>query len=110
MMRSNISNGTVKQWAVKDNTFSAAGEATVTPTLPGGGTGKPVKIRASGNVAGWATINIGAQSQIVILINPNAPYTEEAIPGSAFPGVVGSVPVDLNASGAGTLVVSIGFA
>ena len=110
MMRSNIGTAGVKQWAVADNVFSAAGEVTVSPTLPGGGTGRPVKIRASGNVSGWATLNIGAESQIVILINPNAPYTEEAIPASAFPGVVGSVPVELNASAAGTLVVSVGFA
>ena len=100
----------VKQWAVGSNTFTAAGTATVTPTLPGGAIGRPVKIKASGSVAGYATLNIGTQAQVVVLINPNAAYTEEPIPASAFPSPVGSAPVSVTASGAGVVTVAIGFA
>ncbi len=102
--------GGAKQSAVAQNTFAAAGTASVTPTLPGGAVGKPYRMRVSGSVAGYATMNIGTQAQVVCLVNPNAPFTEQPIPASAFPSAVGSVPVSLTASGAGVISVAIDFA
>jgi len=99
-----------KQMAVAQNTFSAAGSATLTPTLPGGATGRPIWVRASGSVAGYVTVNIGTQAQIVVSVTPNAPYTEEKIPAAAFPNPVGAVPVSATAAGAGVITVYIGFA
>ena len=98
-----------KQMAVAANTFTGAGSANLTPTLPGGAPGMPRRVRASGSVSGYVTISIGTQAQLVLLVNPNAPFTEIAIPPSAFPGPVNSVPVSVTAAGAGTITVVVVF-
>ena len=103
-------NSGIKQSATASNTFTAAGTAAITPTLPGGASGRPVKIRASGSVAGYVTLNVGTQAQIVVLVNPNAPAAEQAIPPQAFPNPVNSVATSATASGAGLVVVAIDFA
>jgi hypothetical protein len=97
-------------WAIAGNTFTGAGSASVTPTLPNGGIGVPVLMRVSSSVQGNAILNISNSQQIVALSNPNAPPVEVEIPPGAFPGKQGSVAVTLNASGAGTINVAIGFA
>lgn len=101
---------TYKQSATATNTFTAAGTATITPTLPGGASGRPVRIRASGSVAGYVTLNIGTNAQIVVAVNPNAPQQSEAIPASAFPNPVNSVTTSATAAGAGFIVVTVDFA
>lgn len=98
------------QEAVASNTFTASGSASVSPALPSGSTGKPVYFEVSGTVAGYATLSIGTTAQIVVSNNPAAGPTRKLIPASAFKGPVNSVPVTLNASGAGTLTVIVGFA
>ncbi len=103
-------NAAAKQQAVASNTFAAAGTASLTPTLPGGATGKPIYVRVSGSVAGYVTVAVGTQAQFVVLVNPNAPFTQEPLPASAFPSPVNAVPVSATAAGAGTISVVIGFA
>ena len=103
-------SGGYKQSATASNTFTAAGTAAITPTLPGGASGRPVRIRASGSVAGYVTLNIGTQAQIVVMVNPNAPQQEQPIPASAFPNAVNSVATSATAAGAGLIVVTIDFA
>lgn len=102
-------NGGSKQWAVAQNTFTAAGSASLSPALSGGQVGKPVEIEVSGSVAGYVTLTFGNNSQIVVLVNPNAPYTVKAIPATAFPSPTNSVSVTATASGAGVITVAIGF-
>lgn len=100
----------VKLWASASNTFTASGSASLTPSLGAGQVGKPVVIRASGSVSGDVTLTFGNNSQVVVLVNPNAPYTEETIPPSAFNVPSNSVSVTANADGAGTIRVAVGFA
>ena len=100
----------ITQWAATKHTFSTAGNtATVTATLPGGQTGIPRVLRASGGVSGIATITYGASAQVIAPINPNAPYTDVLIPATAFPNPTGSVPIKLTGDAAGTLRATVGF-
>jgi hypothetical protein len=100
-----------KQDAVTIVTTTAGGTATSGAcTLPGGATGKPVKITASGAVAGYVVINVGTQAQFVLPVNPNAPFTEKALPSTAFPSPVNSVPISVTTTAAGSVVVTISFA
>lgn len=96
-------------WASAANTFTAAGNSTQTPTLPGGAVGIPVVVRASGNVSGQVAINISNTQQVIVPVNPNAPYTEVALPANAFPARTGQVSATLTADGAGTIRVLVGF-
>lgn len=100
----------VKLWASASNTFTAAGSASLTPALGAGQIGKPVVIRASGGVSGNVVLTFGNNAEIVVLVNPNAAYTEEVIPATAFPVASNSVSVTANADGAGTIRVAVGFA
>ena len=101
--------GSAKQWAVAQNTFTASGSASLSPALSGGQVGKPIEIEVSGSVAGYVTLTYGNNSQVVVLVNPNAPYTSKAIPSTAFPALTNSVSVTATASGAGVITVAIGF-
>ena len=103
-------NAGIAVWASAANTFSAAGSATSTPTLPGGAIGFPRVVRASGNVSGQVVVNISNNQQVIVPVNPNAPFTEVAIPASAFPIKTGQVSVTLTSDGAGTIRALIGFA
>jgi hypothetical protein len=91
-------------------TATAAGATALTPTLPNGGIGMPTRIKASGNVAATVVLNISNSQQIIALVNPNAPPTEEEIPPGAFPGKQGSVAVTATLSAAGNVYVAVGFA
>jgi hypothetical protein len=91
-------------------TATAAGATALTPTLPNGAIGMPVRIKASGSVAATVTLNISNSQQIVVLVNPNAPPTEEEVPAGAFPGKQGSVSVTAELSAAGNVYVAVGFA
>lgn len=96
-------------WAQASNTFSAAGTSAQTPTLPGGAVGTPRVVRASGSVSGYVTVNISNTQTVIVPVNPNAPYTEVALPPTAFPTKTGQVSVTLGADGAGTIRCLIGF-
>jgi len=96
-------------WANATATLSAAGSASLTPSLPAGATGIPRKIKAAGNVSAIVTLAIGNTQEIVVLVNPNAPPSEEEIPAKAFDGPVNSVAVTVTTSGAGNVYVAIGF-
>jgi hypothetical protein len=109
MMRSNLGNLGAKQWGTFVNTFSAAGSQAGTVALSNGQTGKPVVIRASGNVSGQVSLTYGNGSQVIIPVNPNAPYTEEKVPASGFPNPTNAVAVTLTADGAGTIRCLVGF-
>jgi hypothetical protein len=96
-------------WANASASLSAAGSTTLNPALPSGAVGMPVKIKASGSVAAIVTLAISNSAQIVVLVNPNAPASEETIPKNAFPGKVNAVAVTVTTSGAGDVFVAIGF-
>jgi hypothetical protein len=108
MFNPNAGKGKGLIWATA--TATAAGVTNLTPTLPGGAIGMPRKIKASGSVAATVTLNISNSQQIIVLVNPNAPPTEEDVPSNAFPGKQGSVSVVANLSAAGNVFVAVGFA
>jgi hypothetical protein len=96
-------------WAYASATLSAAGSTNLNPSLPGGATGIPRKIKASGSVAAVVTLAISNTQEITVLVNPNAPAAEELIPDKAFPGAQNSVAVTVTTSGAGTVYVAVAF-
>lgn len=104
------SRGSGKQDATATATFTAAGSQNVTPELPGGATGRPIKVKASGSVSGVVLINVGTQAQLALPVNPNAPYTERDIPANAFPSPVNNLPLTIQATGAGAITVVVTFA
>lgn len=97
-------------WASTSNTFAAAGNASKTATLPGSAVGRPRMLRASGSVSGEVDIAVSNTQTLICPVNPNAPYTEIALPSYAFPTATGAVPVTLVADGAGVIRAVIGFA
>ena len=109
-MASRSSAAGVKQWASEAYTASASGSSSETVTLPGGQVGKPVMLRGSGSVSGQISLTYGNNAEIIVPVNPNAPYAETAIPPSAFPNPTGTVTVTITADGAGTIRALVGFA
>lgn len=103
-------NSGAKQWASATYTASAAGSSTETITLPNQQTGRPVMLRGSGSVSGQIVLTYGNAAQIIVPVNPNAPFSESPIPASAFPNPTGSVTVTVTADGAGVIRALIGFA
>ena len=99
----------VKQWADAAYTATAAGSESETVSLPGGQVGKPIMLRGSGSVSGKIVLRYGNNAQIIVPVNPNAPYSETPIPGTAFPNPTGSVTVTITADGAGTIRALVGF-
>lgn len=101
----------ITQWAtaVATNSTTATATSTVTATLPAGQTGRPRILRASGNQTALSIITYGASAQIHVPVNPNAQYSQDAIPPSAFPSPTNSVPVTVTLYGKGSVLVSIGF-
>ena len=99
----------IKQWASTSNTFAGAGTQSKTATLPGGATGRPVLLRASGSVSGEVDLTIGNGAIIAVPVNPNAPYTDAIIPASAFVSAVGEVTLSLVGDGAGVIRCLVGF-
>ena len=98
-----------KQTAVASNTFAAAGNATVTPALPGTAVGIPKWMRLQGNVSGQASIQIGNLAVLTAVCVPNQAPDVVMIPTGAFPNALNSVSVVLTADAAGTLRVVVGF-
>ena len=109
-MSSRSSSAGVKQWASTAYAASAAGSETATVTLPGGQVGKPVMLRGSGSVSGQISLTYGNNAEIIVPVNPNAPYAETVIPSTAFPNPTGSVTLTITADGAGTIRALVGFA
>lgn len=99
-----------KQWASASYTASGAGTSSETATLPSNQTGKPILLRVSGSVSGQVVLTYGNAAQIIAPVNPNAPYSDIPIPGSAFPAPTGSVTMSLTADGAGVIRALVGFA
>ena len=99
----------VKQWADASYTATAAGSSSETITLPGGQVGKPIVLRGSGSVSGKITLTYGNNAQIIVPVNPNAPYSETEIPGTAFPNPTGSVTVTVATDGSGVIRALVGF-
>jgi hypothetical protein len=95
--------------AVSTASPSTAGTGTITASLPAGAIGKPRKLSASGNIAGYVALNISNTQQIVCLINPNAPPSVVDIPDEAFPSKTNSVSVSYTVSGAGFIAVDVWF-
>ena len=113
MMRSPATAAKNTQTAVATHTSSAAETSftTVNATLPGGATGRPVKIKASGSVSGIVQFQFGAQAQYAIPVAPNQLPVEYVIPVSAFPNKTNEVPVQFECTGgAGTLIAVVEFA
>lgn len=94
-----------KQSAQGSHTATGAESSltSVTINFPNGSTVKPKAIRVSGSVSGFVQFTASAGQVITIACNPNAPYTEESIPPTAFPDPVNSLAVGFQADGAGTI-------
>lgn len=99
----------IKQWA-SSQVDAAAGSQTVNISLPAGQVGRPVKLKAGGAVNALVSISFGNNSDVSAIVNPNAPADVVDIPASGFPSPTNSVAVTLNASAAGYVTISIGFA
>ena len=99
-----------KQWASAAYTATAAGSSNLTPQLPGGQVGRPTVLRGSGSVSGQIVLTYGNNAQIVVPVNPNAPFSDAEIPASAFPAPTGQVSVTVTADGAGVIRALVGFA
>ena len=108
MMRSTMSNVSGMD-ASYSNTFTAAGSVSGTAALGNGQVGKPVKIKVSGSVSGQAVITYGNNASKIVPCNPNAPFTEDVIPGSAFPKPTNAVSITLTADGAGVIRAIVTF-
>lgn len=105
-----MSNHNGTQDAQAANTFTGAGTIVQTITLPGGAVGTPKTIKGTGSVSGYVTITYGNGAQVLVPVNPNAPFAERPIPPTAFPSKVGSVSVTLGADGAGVIRAIVSFA
>ena len=94
-----------EQNATAQHTATAAETSftTVAASLPGGATGRPIILRASGSVAGLVQIQFGSQASYTIAVAPNQLPVDYTIPVSSFPNRVNSVNILFEASGAGTL-------
>ena len=101
------SSGTtgLEQNATAQHTATGAESSftTVAASLSGGATGIPLKLRASGSVAGIVRIQFGSQATYDIAVAPNQLPVEYDIPPTAFPNKVNSVNVLFEAAAAGTL-------
>jgi hypothetical protein len=109
MSMKNGSGANAKQWASVAYTATAAGSSSETVTLPGGQVGKPVMLRGSGSVSGQISLVYGNNAEILVPVNPNAPFSETPIPPTAFPAPTGSVTVTVTADGAGVVRALVGF-
>lgn len=89
---------------------AAAGAQSGTVTLPSGQVGKPLWMRVSGAVSCLVTVKFGNNSGVDAIVNPNGPADQVDIPASAFPAPTNSVDVTVNASAAGYVYVTVGFA
>ena len=101
------------QTAVATHTSTAAETSftTVAASLPGGATGKPRKLKASGSVSGIVQIAFGNQAAYAIPVAPNQFPVEYIIPASAFPNAVNALNVQFECTGGvGTLIAVIEFA
>jgi hypothetical protein len=111
--RNSRSSGKNNQTALAQHTSTAAETTftTVTATLPGGATGKPIKVISSGSVGGVVQFQFGSQSVYQMPIAPNNLPVEYVIPASAFPNKTGSVQVGIMCSGGvGTIICIVEFA
>ena len=108
MMRTNA-NYVSGMDASYSNTFSAAGSVSGTASLGNGQVGKPVRIKVSGSVSGQAVITYGNNASKIVPCNPNAPFTEDVIPATAFPKPTNAVSITLTADGAGVIRAIVTF-
>ena len=113
MMKGSMNSaGKSTQTAVATHTSTAAETSftTVAATLPGGATGRPIKLKASGSVSGIVQIQFGSQAVYSIPAAPNQLPAEYVIPASAFPNKVNSVNIQFECTGgAGTLIGVVEF-
>ncbi len=105
-------NNSNTQSAVATHTASGSESSytLVAATLPGGAVGFPKSISCSGNVGGLVQFQFGSQAVKTVAVAPNQLPVVIPISPSAFPNKVGSVNVQFEAFGAGTLVGIVDFA
>ena len=110
MMKSGAGNQNM-QSAVATHTPTAAESSftTVAATLPGGAVGMPKVVHCSGSVGGLVQVQFGSQAVRTIAVAPNQLPVDIQIPPSAFPNKVGSVNIQFEGFGAGTLVGVVDF-
>lgn len=104
-----VNNGGVKQWA-SAALDAVAGTQSLTVSLPAGQVGRPVKLKVAGAVAALVTLAFGNGSNIAAVVNPNGPGDQVDIPASGFPSPTNQVTLTVNASAAGYVYVTVGFA
>lgn len=79
-------------------TASAIGTGSLDVDFPGNSTAVPVRIRASGTVAGYVSLTVSGNKTITVLVNPNAPFTEILIPPGSYSGPVTGITVTVYSS------------
>lgn len=103
-------NNQALRWAVSQQNPTAAGTTSgIAVSLPQGATGKPMVLKAVGNVSGYVTLTYGNSDQVVASFNANQ-GDEKVIPATAFRGPTNAVVVSLYVSAAGSATISVGFA
>jgi hypothetical protein len=107
MMRSAQSNNYKNTAPASYTSTASVSDESVTATFPGNSTAIPRRIRVSGNVSGYVQLQVSQNRYIAVPVNPNAAYTEEMIPTTAFSGPVTAVAlsVTLNAAGSVNILV-----
>lgn len=106
------SGGTgLEQTSTAQHTASAAESSytTVAATLPNNATGMPLKLRASGSVGGIVRFEFRSGQYFELTVAPNQAPIEYDIPAGTFSNAVGSVNVEFEAAGAGTLYGTVVF-
>ena len=97
-------------FAAHTSTAAESSFTTVNASLPGGATGRPIKLKASGSIAGLVQIQFGNQASYTLQVAPNQLPVEYEIPQTAFPNDVNSVPILFECvGGVGTLTAVVEF-
>lgn len=90
-------------------TGAVTSDTAVTVSFPNAVSVVPKQIRVSGSVTGPVKLNYGAGQQIIVTNNPNAPQSVATIPKGTYRSPTASVSLLYQASGAGSIYVTIDY-
>jgi hypothetical protein len=94
--------------ATVTTTGAVTSDTSVVVTFPNGIAVIPKRVRASGSVSGPVKLNIAGQ-QIIVNVNPNASEQFAMIPKGTYKNPTTEVNLDYQASGAGSLYVTVDY-
>ena len=89
-------------------TASASGTSW-TVSFPNSVAGRPIRIRASGNVFATITLQAMAGAPLTIAVNPNTPESVLNIPASSYPSLVTGISGTYSPSGSGSIAVLVDY-